>query len=136
MDHIDLSGWEAHDGKGVADCIKVTRGTLGMIERLVVEVPKERGLTVSDITIGGVPIEYGGQIAECITVKLIGVAHPQAKITNQPVSCDARCCSVAAVAMMLWHAYYEGKLKAPTIRIEFFVPRQSSALNIGPMVCV
>lgn len=96
MDHIDLSGWEVKDGKGIADCIKITRGTLGMIERLVVEVPKDRGLTVSDITIGGVPIEYGGQIAECITVKLVGVAHPQANIKNQPTPCDGHCCIDAA----------------------------------------
>jgi hypothetical protein len=30
---------------------------------------------VSDLTIAGVPIRYGGQIAECITVKLVGFAN-------------------------------------------------------------
>ena len=40
MDHIDLSGWELPDRKGVADCIDIVRGAPGMIERLVVEVPR------------------------------------------------------------------------------------------------
>lgn len=93
MDHIDLSGWKARDGKDVTDCVHVVRGMPQMIERLVVEVPEERGFTVSDITIGGVPINYGGQIAECITVKLTGLANLQSeRISNQPVACDARCC--------------------------------------------
>lgn len=46
-----------------------------MIERMVVEVPEKRGFTISDLTIAGVPIRYGGQIAECITVKLVGTAN-------------------------------------------------------------
>lgn len=75
MDHIDLSGWRAPDGGGVTDCVRVVRGLPDMIERLVVEVPASRGFVVSDITIAGTPIRYGGQIAECITVKLVGVAH-------------------------------------------------------------
>jgi hypothetical protein len=75
MDHIDLSGWEAPNGGSASDCVRVVRGSPGMIERMVVEVPKERGFTVSDLLIAGVPIRYGGQIAECITVKLVGTAN-------------------------------------------------------------
>jgi hypothetical protein len=83
-----LSGWQAPGGKDVSQYVRILRGALGMIERLVVEVPKESGFTVGDFTIGGEPIRYGGQIAECITVKLVGVAHPQAKpIANNPASC-------------------------------------------------
>src|ERR1700733_6732648 len=97
MDHIDLSGWEAPDGKSVTDCVRIVRGSLKMIERLVVEVPAARGFTVSDLMIGGASIRYGGQIAECVTVKLTGVAVLQAKpIVNHPVDCDARCCLDAA----------------------------------------
>jgi hypothetical protein len=75
MDHIDLSGWQAPDGKGVDDCVRIVRGTPEMIERLVVEVPSGRGFCLGDITINGNPIHFGGQIAECITVKLVGVGH-------------------------------------------------------------
>jgi hypothetical protein len=41
---------------------------------LEVEVPAERGFTLSNVSIGGERISYGGQIAECITVKLVAVA--------------------------------------------------------------
>lgn len=93
MDHIDLAGWEGPHGEDVTDCVRTIRGMPQMIERLVVEVPSERGFSVSDIRIGGVPIQYGGQIAECITVKLVGVANVQKKaIANSPASCDRRCC--------------------------------------------
>jgi hypothetical protein len=93
MDHIDLAGWEGPRGEDVSDCVRTLRGMPQMIERLVVEVPKDRGFCVSDICIAGVPIQYGGQIAECITVKLVGVANVQKNaIVNSPASCDGRCC--------------------------------------------
>jgi len=88
MDHIDLAGWRAPDGGPVADLLRIVRGRPGMIERLEVEVPVERGFSLSDVTIGGVPIRYGGQIAECITVKLTGVAV-LANVTPVPLPCDA-----------------------------------------------
>ena len=92
MDHIDLAGWEAPLGIEVEECVRIVRGAPGMIERLVVEAPINSGLTVGDLTIGGEPIEYGGQIAECITVKLIGGATKLGSIQNAPTACVARCC--------------------------------------------
>jgi hypothetical protein len=75
MDHIDLSGWRAPDGGDVTEFVRIARGMPGMIERLVVEAPPGRKLTVSDLSIAGEPIRFGGQIAECITVKLVGLAN-------------------------------------------------------------
>lgn len=94
MDHVDHSGWVVPDKIRPEDCIHVVRGDPGrrMIERLVVEVPPESGYTVSDITIGGEPVRYGGQIAECITVKLVGVGAPAAGVENPALSCNGRCC--------------------------------------------
>jgi Dyp-type peroxidase family len=92
MDHIDLSGWECRDKKSVADCVRIVRGSPGMIERLEIEVPSDRGLTVSDISIGGEPIRFGGQIAECITVKLTGLANlPKQPVRNDPIQCEGHC---------------------------------------------
>jgi hypothetical protein len=91
IDHIDLAGWAAPDGGGVADCVRILRGAPGMIHRLEVEVPPERGLTVSDLTIGGVNIEYGGQIAECITLSLTGVAASPGAVYPKPVPCVGQC---------------------------------------------
>lgn len=102
MDHIDLSGWAAPDGGDVFEYVRVIRGMPQMIERLVVEVPEERGFTLGDVTIGGVPIAYGGQIAECITVKLIGLANPQnPAIVNAPTRCERRCRIDPAYAVSL-----------------------------------
>jgi hypothetical protein len=100
MDHIDLVGWEAPDGQGVSDLVKIVRGQPGMIERLEVEVPAERGFSISDVTIAGVPIDYGGQIAECITVKLTGIAVLSG-MKPVPVTCDTKCCMDPAFATSL-----------------------------------
>lgn len=92
MDHIDLTGWQAPKGVQIEDCVRVLRGAPGMIERLVVEVPDRSGFAVGDLTIGGEPIEHGGQIAECITVKLVGAAAKPGAVRNAPTACVARCC--------------------------------------------
>jgi hypothetical protein len=90
MDHIDLAGWSTPDGQSVSDLVKIVRGQPEMIERLEVEVPIERGFSLSEVTIAGVPIAYGGQIAECITVKLTGLAV-LAGVKPVAVTCDAQC---------------------------------------------
>jgi hypothetical protein len=91
MDHIDLSGWQAPDGGNVSDFVRIVRGTPGMIERLVVEAPAGRNVSVGDLTIAGTPVRYGGQVAECITVKLVGIANivPQ-PVQNSPVGTSIR----------------------------------------------
>jgi len=83
MDHIDLSGWDAPGGVAPADCVRIVRGQPDAIERLEVKYPTDE-FAVSDIRIGGVPIRYGGQIAECITVKLVGAAAALGSITTAP----------------------------------------------------
>jgi hypothetical protein len=92
MDHVDLAGWRAPNGGLIADCVRILRGAPGMIERMVIEVPERAGYVVGDLTIGGVPIEYGGQIAECITVKLVGAAAGLGSVQNTPMPCSGRCC--------------------------------------------
>ncbi len=82
MDHIDTNGWELPDGISSSDCVRVVRGGSRMIERMVVEVPPETRRSLSDLRIGGVPVLYGGQIGECITVKLVGVAAPAANVNG------------------------------------------------------
>src|SRR4030095_1776546 len=50
MDHIDLSGWQAHDKGAISDCVHMVRGKPTMVERLVIEVPRERGFVVGDLS--------------------------------------------------------------------------------------
>jgi hypothetical protein len=102
MDHIDLSGWKAPNDGDVSKFVRIERGAQGMIERMVVEVPKDLGFTVGDLRIAEEPVLYGGQIAECITVKLIGVASILSPpLANKPVPCDGRCCIDASNATSL-----------------------------------
>ena len=90
MDHIDLTGWQAPHGISPEDCVKIVRGSSRMIERLVIEAPAASGITVGDLTIGGEPINFGGQIAECVTVKLVGGATAVGSVANSPVACEFR----------------------------------------------
>ena len=92
MDNVDSSGWSLPGGVSPADCLRIVRGEPGRIERLVLEVPAETGLTVSDLSIGGVPVIYGGQVAECITVKLVGAAAGLGSVRNAPAMCDGQAC--------------------------------------------
>jgi hypothetical protein len=130
MDHIDLAGWSAPDGAGVGDCVKIARGRPGMIERLEVEVPAERGFTISEIEIGGVPIRYGGQVAECITVKLTGQAV-LSKMKPVPVSCDGACCIDPAQAVDLGRSVRTGQ-PAPVGTVIAFVGEGEAELPAAP----
>ena len=67
----DDTGWTKPDGSPVDNYWQVVRpvGASGPPAlRLVYEVPASEGFLVSDIRIGGRPIEFGGQIAEHLTV--------------------------------------------------------------------
>jgi len=91
MDHIDTNGWELPGGIDAQDCVRIVRGSSRLIERLVVEVPPSTGLTLSDLRIGGEPLRYGGQVAECITVKLVGGAAGIGTVKdNAPAACQTR----------------------------------------------
>jgi hypothetical protein len=93
--HLDMSGFTKPDGSPIEpEYFQVLRGDagLGLIERALFEVPAEEGFTVSDVRIGGVPIQRGSQIAEHITVNLVAQAAQPGAFSNTPVACAARCC--------------------------------------------
>jgi len=53
---------------------KIRRGRPGMVLRLEYSVPPAQGFVVGDLKLGGREIQYGGQLAEQITVVLNGIA--------------------------------------------------------------
>jgi hypothetical protein len=87
IDSLNTTGWVTPNGKAAAEFWKPIRGKAGMIVRANFEVPSAEGYTVSDIKIGNDNIEFGGQIAEFITVKLTGVACKKGHFNNQPLGC-------------------------------------------------
>ncbi|MDR7188915.1 hypothetical protein J2Y46_001738 [Microbacterium sp. BE35] len=64
----DDSGWTKPDGTPVGDYWTIERGARGAALRVAYEVPADEGFRVGDIRIGGRPIDFGGQIAEHITM--------------------------------------------------------------------
>ena len=71
---FDDTGWTKPDGSPVDNYWTIVRGVEGRALRVVYEVPPGEGFIVGDILIGGRPIEWGGQIAEHVTVTIAGVA--------------------------------------------------------------
>jgi hypothetical protein len=76
MADLDTSGWVTPDGDDPRSFWRVIRGTdigdesKNMIVRAEFAVPGSKPYTVSDITIGGSPIQFGGQISANITMRL------------------------------------------------------------------
>jgi hypothetical protein len=74
-----IAGWEnsgiSHpDGSPAGNYWRIVRGVPGMVLRLEYEVPAQLGFVVGDLKIGGRRIEYGGQLAEHITVTLASIS--------------------------------------------------------------
>jgi hypothetical protein len=68
------AGFQTPDGTDAKTFWKITRGEEGRAVRGVYEVPAEKGYVVGDITIADEPIEFGGQLADFLTIKIVGVA--------------------------------------------------------------
>ena len=71
---FDDTGWTKPDGSPVGDYWTIVRGVPGMALRVEYQVPPGEGFVVGDIRIGGRLIEWGGQIAEHVTVTVVGAA--------------------------------------------------------------
>jgi hypothetical protein len=90
----DFSTYKAPDGSDPASYWTVVRGrTKGAndpIDRILhatYAVPPGKGFTVSDITIAGERIEFGGQIAATIQMALLGTVFASGGANQPPVSC-------------------------------------------------
>ncbi|EFL14815.1 hypothetical protein [Streptomyces sp. C] len=83
---LATDGWETPDGSDPKSYWKYVRGDAEHPVRAVYEVPLDKGYTVGDITIGGRRIEYGGQIAEFITIQLTATACRFGESTAKPLT--------------------------------------------------
>lgn len=89
IDSLNTTGWVTPDGTAASSFWTIVRGAPGSALRAVFQVPASKGYTVSDIKIGGVAIQFGGQIAEHILMKLTGVACRIGASHNTPKNCIA-----------------------------------------------
>lgn len=89
IDSLDTTGWSRPDGAPVGDYWRVLRGSGDAVVRVRYEVPASEGFVLGDIRIGGEPIEYAGQIAEHVTMKLTGIAAERGRHTRPARPCEA-----------------------------------------------
>jgi hypothetical protein len=99
IDSLDDSAFRLPDGSPTTGWFKLLRGSAGHTVRAVFEPPAGSAFTVSDVKIGGVPIAFGGQIAQHITMKLIGVASVATTVHNAPVACQGAAHHAAAAGV-------------------------------------
>ena len=92
---VDLFALEGPNGEDVSDCWQIVdgRGAPGMILRAEFRVPEERGFRVDQVLASGEPIQYGGQIADKITMVLTGKAHDFGLPTLAAEPCQNFCCT-------------------------------------------
>lgn len=86
---LSTAGWSTPDNSEPQEFWSITRGTKEKALRAVYEVPTDRGFTISDIMINGEAIRFGAQIADCIKIKLTGLATRIGKITHPPMTACA-----------------------------------------------
>jgi hypothetical protein len=74
---LSTAGWTAPDRSDPQQYWIVTRpaGDAEHALRAVYEVPAGKGFVVGDIAINGTPIQFGAQIADFITIKIVGQAY-------------------------------------------------------------
>jgi hypothetical protein len=88
MANFDGSGLTIN-GQPAGGFFKVIRGTFPLALRAVYELPANlvsQGLTVSDVKINNKAIQFGGQLAERITMHIAGVASVATDIHDTPVA--------------------------------------------------
>lgn len=73
------SGITKPNGQPAGNYWKIVRGVPGVVMRLEYKVPSGLGFVVGDLRIGGRRIEYGGQLAEQISVSITGMAGTPAR---------------------------------------------------------
>jgi hypothetical protein len=105
------------DGQPAGGFFKVLRGAFPRALRAVYELPPDQaaaGKTVSDVKIGGQPVQFGGQLALRVTMHLTGVASVAQNVQNTPVGCGAIPQSTPAAAHALAAVSHRPPLRSGT----------------------
>lgn len=83
---LNTLSWETPDGTDPQLFWKYTRGSSDKYVRAVLEVPQSYGYTIGDILINGDNINFGSQIADCITMKLTAIGFSFGKVHVPPMT--------------------------------------------------
>jgi hypothetical protein len=80
------AGFKTPDGTDPHTYWSFVRGEKGRWLRGVYEVPASKGYSVGDITVADQPIEFGGQIADFVSIKIIGLACRIGQTSGKPLT--------------------------------------------------
>ena len=75
IDSIDSQGWELPDDSQAKDWYRVERGTEDEMLRVVFEAPAGSKFTLADLKVRGEELLFGGQIIDCLKIRLTGIAR-------------------------------------------------------------
>lgn len=94
-----IQGWNTDlftgpNGKSLDDAWLATRGDQAArrVLRAKFEVPEGMEFTVDQVRAGGVPIEWGGQVADAIKIHITAMAKDLGVGQDAPQACVASCC--------------------------------------------
>ncbi len=87
IDEIDFDAIELPNGINIEEVMTVERGDDDHMMRVSFEMPAGSGFDLSDAGIDGVPLQYGGQIAELMRIRITGVAKDAPNAAPQ-IPCD------------------------------------------------
>jgi hypothetical protein len=87
IDSIDKSGFEMPNGQSPDELFELERGTEDFQMRVTVRVPPGSQYKLADVLLDDEPLEYGGQIAEKIRIRIRGLAIP-APTPAPEIPCD------------------------------------------------
>lgn len=134
-----------HEGDNVSQFWTVVRGTSSLTDEwgnqlpgnfilhAKFEVPKDKGYTISDITINGVPIKWGGQIIQTITMQIIAMAYPATAPAAGP--CVGSPSTVLAQPLQLFHAnVFTAMYGTGVSTVNFPMSLVSNSTLIAPLV--
>lgn len=87
LDEIVTTGFETPDGTDAQQFWHVERGDPDHVVRAAFEVPSELDYEVGDIKIGGLPIDFGAQLADRVHVRIEALSKSSAGSPPEPEPC-------------------------------------------------
>lgn len=144
----NFSGYRTPDGTDPASFWTIVRGTHTLdaengkplpgnfILHATYEVPPDKGYTVSDITIGGQPIQWGGQIAQTFEMQIVGTAVSTSVPAALPCVGSPAPAATLAQPLQLFHAAIFNAMSAQSVTNPVGQPMTliSNSTLIAPLI--
>lgn len=113
FDSFDATQLQTPDGSDPNALWRYTRGSEGKFVRLVVEAPAGTGFVLGDVEVNGRALEYGGQLADLIRIKLTAVATRIGQSTVAPtIGCRGEAVALTDQTLTVAQALHAAQSRA------------------------